>query len=358
MNQVRFFQNMSKILVISACLALLVYGNSQFYALTYFLTALLFVLRAMYLPTRKTIKFQLLTLYTLFLLFQLGFVSVIFVPASASRMLFARLLGIIFFLTPFSFENLFLNDDFSRMYFPNRSKVTTFSYEFFKDNREELMERLTQVKDMKKGITAKNLKDVITDLPRQGYLSYVNNGTLTPDYFEEAYSTLEDPYVYIVLSNTGSGASELISAFTKRNYAHSSLSFDRDLKTIISFNGGERINPPGLNHEALDFFNQKEDSSIIVYKLKASIEQKQAMIKKVEQINQEGSAYNMIGVIGIDTKKPNMLLCSQFVYVMLKDVGLEYFDKKSSSVRPTDLIELDYHRKLEFEYELFLNDRR
>lgn len=52
---------------------------------------------------------------------------------------------------------------------------------------------------------------------------------------------------------------------------------------------------------------------------------------------------------------PNIMFCSQFVYQMLKHVELAYFEKRSTEVRSTDLIELDYYRKLKFVYEVKLN---
>lgn len=357
MNEIRFYNNINKVLIAAISMALLIYGNLNFYVLTYILSTVLFLLRTILLPTRKKIKFQMTVLYLLFLTFQLGFVFTIFAGATTTKLLFAKTLSLVFFLTPLTFESIFLNDDFSRLYFPNRDSITTFSYAFFKENRDVLISGVEEAKNFKKGVTAKNLKEVIVDLPRHGYRSYVNDGSLTKEYFEFVESTLDDPYIYIVLSNTGSGASELISSFTKRNYAHSSISFDSDLKSIISFNGGEKINPPGLNHETLDFFNKKKDSSILVYKLETTREQKQKIIDMVKNINNEGSAYNIIGIFRIDLNKPNMLVCSQFVYMLLKSAGIAYFEKKPSRVRPTDLIELDYHRKLIFEYELFLNDR-
>jgi len=50
--------------------------------------------------------------------------------------------------------------------------------------------------------------------------------------------------------------------------------------------------------------------------------------------------------------RPNIMFCSQFVYKMLKLVGLEFFEKDAGEVRPTDFIELDYYKKMAFEYEI------
>jgi hypothetical protein len=66
----------------------------------------------------------------------------------------------------------------------------------------------------------------------------------------------------------------------------------------------------------------------------------------------KGSAYNMIGLLVKRSYKPNIMFCSQFVYKMLKLARVQYFNKKDGEVRPTDFIELDYYKKLHFEYEI------
>jgi hypothetical protein len=149
----------------------------------------------------------------------------------------------------------------------------------------------------------------------------------------------------------------MISLFTGTEYNHASLAFDSELKTIVSYNGGTNVYPPGMNQEMLEYFNQKADSSILVYRLEAHLGQKEMILKKLEQINREGSAYNLLGLITKYSHKPNIMFCSQFVYKMLEYSGLSYFKKRDSEVKPTDFVELDYRRRLEFVYELRLNAR-
>jgi hypothetical protein len=76
----------------------------------------------------------------------------------------------------------------------------------------------------------------------------------------------------------------------------------------------------------------------------------------VEEINREGNAYNMLGLVLKYSHKPNIMFCSQFVYRMLQIAGLAYFNKDNGKVRPTDFIELDYYRNLQFVYELRLSN--
>jgi hypothetical protein len=144
--------------------------------------------------------------------------------------------------------------------------------------------------------------------------------------------------------------------FTQKQYNHASISFDKELKTIVSYNGGERIYPPGLNMEMIKYFNKKQDSSIIVYSIPATAEKKKSIIDKINEINKQGNAYNLFGLVFKFSFRPNIMFCSQFVYRMLKDAGLNYFEKKDGQIKPTDLIELDYYRKLKYEYEIKFNE--
>ncbi|MDD4843118.1 MAG: YegS/Rv2252/BmrU family lipid kinase [Anaerotignum sp.] len=212
-------------------------------------------------------------------------------------------------------------------------------------------------KDFKidRNVIADMLK-IAADLPRHNALNYINKGSLNDDYFKIAEESLNDGYLYVVLSSTGSAAGELIRKVTKKEYSHASLSFDQELRTIISYNGGQNIYEPGLNQEMLEFFHQKEDANIIIYKIKATKEQKLLALEEVRKINSLGSSYNLLGLILSYSPRENIMFCSQFVYTILKAVGLHYFDKKPEDVKPTDFIELDYKRNLEYCSQIFFKD--
>jgi len=221
--------------------------------------------------------------------------------------------------------------------------------------KEQIIEGVETCKRITSVLNKDNFDKARKALSNNSSYRYVNSGSLTKEYVKEAYTSLEDESIYIVLTDSGSSASEILSVFTCRRFNHVSLSFDRNLKTIISYNGGQNIYLPGLNHEIIEAFNNKPDSSIMVYRLKTTKEQKQKMLDKVLEINREGSAYNLLGLVLKFSLKPNIMFCAQFVYQMLQYAGVCYFDKKSTKVMPTDLVELDYRRKLEFAYEIKLN---
>lgn len=218
----------------------------------------------------------------------------------------------------------------------------------------EIKRPFKELKIEKNSVT--ELVKLVADLPRHDALNYINKGSLNEEYFKAAERTLDNGYLYIVLSSTGSAAGELIRKVTKKEYSHASLSFDEDLETIISYNGGENIFAPGLNQEMIEFFNKKEDANIIIYKIKATKAQKTKALEEVRKIDSLGSSYNLLGLFVPYSHRENIMFCSQFVYTILKIAGINYFEKKAEEVKPTDFVELDYKRNLEYHEQIFLKE--
>lgn len=270
--------------------------------------------------------------------------------------LFKKLIAIMTMFVPFFV--LYVNYLYNLQYqFSHSLKdATVVSFDMIKEIHRRGNALKHKVNKGKNTLSKDNLDVILQDIPRHSYTKYINKKSLTEEYFSECKKSLEDEHLYIVLSNTGSPASELISLFTNKAYNHVSLSFDRNLKTIISYNGGENVSPPGLNQEQLEFFHKKDDASILVYKLAAPREKKQLAIEKVREINETGSAYNLVGLVTKFSIRPNIMFCSQFVYNMLKVTGLAYFQSPATKIKPTDLVEKDYFRKLEFCYEIKFNE--
>jgi hypothetical protein len=263
-----------------------------------------------------------------------------------------RIIGIIIVLVPFTIDWIINKRIGGKLFLPSVEDIKIFTFNELLENKEGVK---IIIEKGYKTFSKENIGGLLADLPRHNSFRYINKGSLTEKYFEAAYQTLDDSNIYIVVSNTGSPASEIISVFTRKQYNHVSISFDKELKTIVSYNGGERIYPPGLNMEMLKYFNKKDDSSIIVYSLSVTKEKKKIIIEKIKEINEQGNAYNILGLVLRFSFKPNIMFCSQFVYKMLKTAGINYFDKKEEQIKPTDFIELDYDRKLKYEYKIRLN---
>lgn len=206
-------------------------------------------------------------------------------------------------------------------------------------------------------LNRKNIQYMIKDIPRHGYLNYTSRQSLSEKYFSlSEYSIQKENRLYIILSKTGSPASEIISLFTHEDYNHLSLSFDRSLYTMISYNGGDDYQNPGLNPEIFLNLNQKEDSQLLVYSLNVNKKERKIILNKIKQINEEGSAYNVIGLLTKVSVRSNMMYCSQFVYLMLEEVELNYFEAGPDRIKPTDFIDYDFNKVLRFEYKVKLSE--
>lgn len=358
MNDIKQFKLILKISKILLVLVLIAYGDALLFIIASHLVFWIMILRAVRIQSKKRFKFFLIFLYMLLVFAQTIFFTRYMHLVSTFNIvnMLNNALGVFVVSLPYLLEHFVTIKNYTEFYLPSVQELNTVSFAQIRDVNNAIQGRLKGMGQLRKTLTTDRLLEIVGDLPRHSATQYLNGGSLSDAYFSDAEATLSDLHIYIVVSNTGSAASEVISAFTKKQYNHASLAFDRELKTIISYNGGEKIYPPGLNSEMIEFFNKKDDSSLIVYEMDVTREQKTRLIEKVKDINKNGSAYNMLGLVIKKSLRPNIMFCSQFVYNMLKHVGLEYFDKADGRVKPTDLVELDYHRKLKFCYEIYLNN--
>lgn len=331
--------------------ALFFSNNFVLFILTY---VFVFVGMAAHTLTGKSsVKSKIVStvVYAAVMIFQIVYnVQVTFAEGSGGfASILNRFTGALLAVIPFVIHRMFFGRKSAKYDLPSVQDITVFTF-------NEVVENIANVKDMidkgKQSLSKENINELVNDIPRHNSFRYINRGSLTDEYFEIANQSLDDPRLYIIISNTGSPASEFISLFTGKRFNHASLSFDRELKTIVSYNGGERLYPPGLNMEMLRYFNKKPDSSIIVYSIAASREQKWTILEKIQSINRQGNAYNLLGLVFKFSYRPNIMFCSQFVYRMLKIAGLHYFDQKDGRIKPADLVEQDYRRQLKYEYEI------
>ncbi|MDR1954082.1 MAG: hypothetical protein LBQ21_06380 [Clostridiales Family XIII bacterium] len=349
----------ANIIIIATIVGLLFFGDIILFALAYGALFIFMTARMLATPAKKSIKTYLFITLLMIMLVQIAADILVVCPANASMgfsVYGRRGIGVILLLLPFVMNRYISIGQYSSFYLPSMQEAATISFTELKTYRDDIRLAIAKVDHARKSLSPENMKYLISELPRHDFFRYINNGSLTPEYFTKAYASLSDPYIYIVISNTGSVANEMVSVVTQKQFNHASLAFDSELDTIISYNGGERVYPPGLNREMIDSLNKKQDSSILVYRLSCTEGQKRLIIKKVEEINREGNAYNMLGLVLKYSHKPNIMFCSQFVYRMLRISGLAYFNKDNGKVRPTDLIELDYYKKLQFVYELRLSN--
>jgi hypothetical protein len=341
-------------IIFGILLATLFVSNSVIlFELTYLFINLSLIIYTFSTAVSKGNKIFLLLIYAMIFIFQSVFNNTVIFSENVNGIssVIYRIIGLLLVPTPFVAGHLV--SEIKNNNFPSVEDMKVFTF-------SEMAENIDFVKKVieksKRTLSKENIDELKNDLPRHNSFRYVNKGSLTDEYFELAYSTLKDSNIYIVISNTGSPASEIISMFTGKQYNHASLSFDKELRTIISYNGGEKLYPPGLNMETIKYFNRKKDASVIIYSLEINIEKKRTIIDEIKKINGQGSAYNLFGLVLKHSFKPNIMFCSQFVYKMLRIVGVNYFEKEDGQITPTDLIELDYEKKLKYEYKIKFNE--
>ncbi|MCL1843459.1 MAG: hypothetical protein FWF79_06570 [Defluviitaleaceae bacterium] len=356
MNLDKYFAYLNGIFVF-LCLAVLLIGNSEVFLMAYIAVFIIVVARTVVTPSKGEFRKRLIITYAAILILQIVILRRLFyieTDIDVPGFILRRFIGATALMLPMMVSRYVVTGKYAQFYLPSIGETAAIGF-------SEVMETAAIIKrtagilgETKRKLCRKNLKEAVNEVARHDSFNYVNNGSLTPDYFEKASQSLSDPNIYIIISKTGSPVSEIISIFTQKQYNHASISFDKELQTTISYNGGEKVYPPGLNMEMIEFFLKSPDSKILVYSLPCPPEKKQLMLDKISEINKEGSAYNMLGLVLKRSYKPNIMFCSQFVYKMLAYAQISYFNKIDGKVSPTDLIELDYYRKLKFEQEIKL----
>ena len=332
------------------------YGDQSLFALVYFAVFLFVCFRTIQSTGRKRTRGLLIASYFVVMSMQVVFYMQVVDGFDYWRENpFRKLAAIAVLLLPMLISRHVAVSKYTELYLPSLQEAATISFSQLRALRSSITQTVSTLKKTGGSLSPRYFKEIMSDLPQHDSFRYINAGSLTEEFFLAAEACMDDPYLYIVVSDTGTPASEVISAFTQRQFNHASLAFDAVLETILSYNGGVRVYPPGLNPEMVEYFNNKADASILVYRLHVTREQKRAALDKIAQINSEGSAYNLLGLLVGQSFKPNIMYCSQFVYKMLEYIGASYFEA-SGTIRPTDLIEKDYFRKLEFVEELKLND--
>jgi hypothetical protein len=335
-------------------IAFVAFGTSGIFFLAYLAIGLILMLKTATSGQYPSRKIGLVGIYLAILVLQLMFCQIVIfdVTLHGPVFIFKKALGLLFMYVPF-IVNTYAN--YRRSVFPSVEDIYTVSFYSLTYGRSRINDAKNGILKTKNSLSITNIAGWLEDLPRHSITNYINRNGLTDVYFNDCKDSLNDEHIYLIMSDTGSYASELLSVFTQKMYNHVSISFDYDLKTVVSYNGGEKLYPPGLNKEQITFFQKKEGASIIVYSLACSKEQKQLMIDRIQEINRVGSAYNMLGLVTRATFKPNTMFCSQFIYTLLKEANLHYFDSRAIDVRPTDFVEKDYYRNLEYCYKLKFN---
>lgn len=244
------------LIVFLMCAALYWNGNYVVYILMYILGFGFLLCHTVFSSSVIWQKIAQIIVYALIMVMQILFAALVIRPSANGGFIFnlCRLLGVMFLFIPLLVRQAFFLMPSGNMYTaPSIEEWSALSYSQLLCDKEEITNKIVKVQKAGKVLSKGQIREIVQDLPRHKCFSYINNGSLTREYFEKAQSSLNDGCLYLVLTRSKSAASEMIGLFTNKEYNHVSIAFDCDLFTIISYNGGERVEPPGLNPELVNF---------------------------------------------------------------------------------------------------------
>ncbi|MGL5417783.1 MAG: hypothetical protein ACRDAU_19095 [Clostridium sp.] len=157
-------------------------------------------------------------------------------------------------------------------------------------------------------------------------------------------------YIYVVLTRTNSGLSNVIKLVTGDTYTHAAISLDKNLNEMYGFSRKYTYNPfiGVLKKEDVTKGLYKHQKRLLgrIIELKVSKEEyRKFRILFQEYIdNSYKYKYNTKGLVyGLLKKEKDIkdrFLCSEFVYHVLKESGIIDWDKPANLVRPQELAEL------------------
>ncbi len=175
---------------------------------------------------------------------------------------------------------------------------------------------------------------------------------------------MNNKYIYLVFTRTGTWLSRLISVFSDIEYPHASLSFDDEFTKMYSF-GRKNPNNPFSGGFAVEnlyagVFQRSSHCKCLIFRIKVSEDQYLSIKKYVETFSEdkEKYRYNFLGLYGLmfnfPLKRKNYYFCSQFVSEALMKGNVLKLDKVPELTRTDELYSIENKEIL---YEGFINKR-
>ena len=155
--------------------------------------------------------------------------------------------------------------------------------------------------------------------------------------------------IYIVLTYTGTVLSRIVNFYTRRKYAHVSISLDKDLSHMYSF---ARLNPynpfiGGFVQESPKFgtFKRFSKTKTKIYSIEVDDDQYKRLKSIIEDINLNKGSYhfNILGLFAVafnlKVKREKYFYCAEFVKYVLESSNLNL--ELPNIVKPDDFRQLD-----------------
>jgi hypothetical protein len=162
---------------------------------------------------------------------------------------------------------------------------------------------------------------------------------------------MNDKYIYLVFSKTGTWLSRGITFFSETKYVHTSISFDSTFKEMYSFGRTNPNNPfsGGFVKESFysGVYKKFPTCECLIYKVKVTTQQYNQLLTEVASFchKQKCYKYNFLGLFGVLFNKPfkrkNHYFCSQFVSEILIKTKVYESTKVPELIRTADLFNLE-----------------
>lgn len=157
-------------------------------------------------------------------------------------------------------------------------------------------------------------------------------------------------HIYLMLTRSGLPISSLMQKLDMGFYTHSCIAFDKNLTRMYSFGTLYRCDPyhTGLKKESIyrDFYAGKPYIPVKVLEIPVTPKQYCEICKSIHWFKEHHDKFkfNTIGMIynifKIDKERPGYFFCSEFIYTLLRHVGLVDFHKPRHFVLPDDFLKL------------------
>ena len=153
--------------------------------------------------------------------------------------------------------------------------------------------------------------------------------------------------IYIILTQTYSIVSRIISLFSKSKYSHVSISLDKKCDKMYSF--GRKVDYfafiGSFKEENINkgLFLKSNKSLMALYELNVTLAQYKKIKEKINEIKENSDGYNLIGVVLVPFNvklRRNKYYCSEFVNEVLESVGIKIDNSFNKVVKPEDFISI------------------
>lgn len=173
----------------------LVFGNLATFLAGYVAVFLFALVRTWSMGARKRFKGGLTAAYAVALGVQVVFCVQVIFPEGAvfQDAPFRRAFGVLLLLLPLVVSRYVAVGKYARFYLPSLQDLSAVSFAQLQRKARQAAQAADSLHQAEESLCLENWREVLEDLPRHNSFRYINNGSLTEEYFQEARRTWRIP---------------------------------------------------------------------------------------------------------------------------------------------------------------------